>query len=304
MTAEHSAYLQLLPEVYRTSVMKHPFLGRYLKIYQKILTGLKTKPVEDLDEEDLTTRALIMLRRGLGEMLATEVIGNLFYARLSFLFPEDRETFVPPIGDPETDPAALKRYLFMQELFGIADTWEPPYTAVTNWLDDLLAWLAGWVDLAMDENWSVDKKRDVLARVMPVFRRRGTREGLQQMIALFLDLHCHRGEVRVCVRRGERATAMIVGETTRLVATYGPEVAVVGGARPWLFLIDVFLDPNHIAEGLETIDRVKALVDREKPEYSYYQIHYHPGMVLGEARLGLTSMLGDPPIQQPTEVAS
>ncbi|HEY1480382.1 MAG TPA: phage tail protein [Gaiellales bacterium] len=44
--------------------------------------------------------------------------------------------------------------------------------------DDFLDWLAGWIGLVPDENWTVERRRKLAARAVPVYRLRGTVAGL------------------------------------------------------------------------------------------------------------------------------
>lgn len=55
------------------------------------------------------------------------------------------------------------------------------------WLapEDFVDWLAGWVGLVLDENWSLDRRRAVVARAVELYARRGTVSGLKDQIALF-----------------------------------------------------------------------------------------------------------------------
>jgi len=77
-----SRYLRYLPAIY--SKGGPAFVGRYLKIFEKILTGIDDSTLDG--------------QRGMQELLAADVIGNLFYPRLSFLFEPSDTTFIPPIS--------------------------------------------------------------------------------------------------------------------------------------------------------------------------------------------------------------
>jgi phage tail-like protein len=43
---------------------------------------------------------------------------------------------------------------------------------------DFLEWLAGWVGVALDENWSVERQRITVARAVQLYQSRGTVAGL------------------------------------------------------------------------------------------------------------------------------
>jgi phage tail-like protein len=50
--------------------------------------------------------------------------------------------------------------------------------------EDFLEWLSGWVGLAMDESWRLDRRRAFVRRAGDLYRRRGTLRGLRDLLAL------------------------------------------------------------------------------------------------------------------------
>ena len=50
---------------------------------------------------------------------------------------------------------------------------------------DFVEWLAGWVALALDEGWTLERKRILVARSVELYRLRGTARGLAEHVALF-----------------------------------------------------------------------------------------------------------------------
>jgi phage tail-like protein len=191
-----STYLRYLPAVYGTT--EPEFLAQYLKVFEKILTGIEDDQLNG--------------RKGIQELLNAEVIGNLFYPRLSFLFDPADTSFIPPIsGAPAKQQAAILTEL--NSYIGVPETSDPlaaylvtqpttqptaqlptqksasdPQAAISSWLNDFLVWLGGWVDLLVDNSWSIDKKRNVTAQIMALYRMRGTTQGLGFLVDLLLDL--------------------------------------------------------------------------------------------------------------------
>ncbi|MFQ5873059.1 MAG: phage tail protein [Dehalococcoidia bacterium] len=51
--------------------------------------------------------------------------------------------------------------------------------------EDLLPWLASWVDLVLDENWPVEKRRKLLGSAVELYRWRGTRRGLREYLRVY-----------------------------------------------------------------------------------------------------------------------
>jgi len=50
--------------------------------------------------------------------------------------------------------------------------------------EDFLPWLAGWVGIALDENWPLVRRRQLVARAGDLYRARGTARGLAEQVEL------------------------------------------------------------------------------------------------------------------------
>ncbi len=50
--------------------------------------------------------------------------------------------------------------------------------------DDFLAWLGGWVGIALDESWDEDRRRAIVARAVELYRLRGTAAGLAGQVEI------------------------------------------------------------------------------------------------------------------------
>ena len=57
-------------------------------------------------------------------------------------------------------------------------------TYLDPWLTppDFLEWLASWFGMALDESWSLDRRRALVARAFDFYRLRGTASGLKSQI--------------------------------------------------------------------------------------------------------------------------
>jgi phage tail-like protein len=51
---------------------------------------------------------------------------------------------------------------------------------------DFVDFLAGWVGVELDDSWSVEQRRTIVAGAALVHRRRGTRRGIEEALALGL----------------------------------------------------------------------------------------------------------------------
>lgn len=53
---------------------------------------------------------------------------------------------------------------------------------------DFLAWLAGWVGIELDENWSEEERRRLVSRAAALYKWRGTRRGIVELVHQYLDV--------------------------------------------------------------------------------------------------------------------
>lgn len=51
--------------------------------------------------------------------------------------------------------------------------------------EDFVEWLASWVGLVVDENWSVERKRRLVAQTVELYSARGTARGLAALVELY-----------------------------------------------------------------------------------------------------------------------
>jgi phage tail-like protein len=110
--------------------------------------------------------------------------------------------------------------------------------------DDFLDWVAGWIGLVPDENWTIDRRRALAARAVPIFRLRGTVGGLVGHVELLF------GERPEVIDSGGVAWGVTPG--TEMPGSPEPHVTVrVGVPR------DVRVD----------FERLQALIAAETPAH-------------------------------------
>ena len=107
-------------------------------------------------------------------------------------FPRDTYLrYLPAIYQEQAGPADLvARYLSLFESFfddggeaigRIRSLYDP--SAVPS---EYLSWLGSWLGLAMSEGWSDGSKRALIAKAPELFKMRGTKEGLRQMLLIII----------------------------------------------------------------------------------------------------------------------
>ena len=50
--------------------------------------------------------------------------------------------------------------------------------------EDFLSWLASWVALSLRADWTPEQKREFLSRIVPLYRRRGTKENVAELLGI------------------------------------------------------------------------------------------------------------------------
>lgn len=145
---------------------------------------------------------------------------------------------------------------------------------------DFLNWLAGWVALTLKEGetWSEDKKRQLISRIVPLYQKRGTREGLEEYLKIYV------GED---VSISDDLGPFRVGVNSRVGID-----TVIGGLTPYFFIVDVtFPAPNpRLIE--EKTRAVKEIIDIEKPAHTFYRININiTTLRVGYSRVELDTLL-------------
>ncbi len=147
--------------------------------------------------------------------------------------------------------------------------------------EEFLPWLATWTAFSLRADLPVAKQRDFLARIIPLYNRRGTRKNLQELLSIFTVGIPTVSEVDSEFQIGVTST---VGQDT-----------FVGEAPPHYFHVAVSLAQADKA----VIDRqreiTRALIELEKPAHTFCdqpEIRF-PSMQIGvHSTLGIDTLLG------------
>lgn len=246
MTLE-SKYIKFLPSVFHEDVTEE-----YLKIFETILTGIKDGELER--------------KKSIGETL--DITADLFHPRFSFLFDKTKKTFLPRL---EYDEKKIFKSYFRADM--------NVYEFVDEFVDGFLGWLAGWVALVLKEDWELEKKREVIARIIPIYRMRGTKNGILEFLKIYVG-----GEVEIYEKIGFQISESKIG-----VDTY------IGiGTKPHFFVVKAKITKTNREEQKRFIKNLKNVLDMEKPVHTSYllkasvptiRIGYKDGSKVGENTL-------------------
>jgi phage tail-like protein len=144
---------------------------------------------------------------------------------------------------------------------------------------EFLAWLSGWTAFSLRADLSLEQQGQFIANILPMYRRRGTKANLQQLLKIFMLAEPTIEETS--------NQALQVG----IQSTIGKDT-FVGGEAPHFFKVTVVLpetlqlDPKGLARQLEI---ASALIELEKPAHTHYQlVPIFPGTI----QIGHTSTVG------------
>lgn len=115
--------------------------------------------------------------------------------------------------------------------------------------DDFLTWLGSWVGIAIDETWSMERRREAVARAAELYRRRGTASGLGEQIEI------HTGGTVEIVENGGTAWSI------------DPGGELPGSPKP-LVVVRVTVDDPKAIDPV----RLDALVAAAKPAHVEHRV--------------------------------
>ncbi len=109
---------------------------------------------------------------------------NVFFPRISYI------DYLPGVYQEDSvSKRLLERFLaIFESIF-----YEIDFTIdhISRYFDtsgapaEFLSWLGSWLDVSMDEDWPEDKKRLFIRNAISLYKKRGTKECLEQSIELF-----------------------------------------------------------------------------------------------------------------------
>ena len=185
----------------------------------------------------------------------------------------DREP-VPPFGLEEIIAA-------MATLFDPKASWDAILPGQER-QEEFVQWLAGWVALGLRADWDSAQKRDFLANIVPLYRGRGTKDNLAELLRIYTGLSP--------VITGPTETDFQIG----VHSTIGVDTQI-SGSVPHLFHVSVTMP------SIDTLQRqfqiTTALIELQKPAHTEYTLRiFHDTMQIGvRSTIGVDTLLGSLP---------
>lgn len=163
--------------------------------------------------------------------------------------------------------------------------------------DDFLPWLASWVAMALDVDWPAVKKRKMIRAAAEMYKYRGTRRALKEMLAIFIG-RTPSIEENAWPYEGFRVgVSSTVAEDTIILPAINLDHC---------FMVHVPIAPEDITE--EMVVKVHNIIKMEKPAHSMYFLQFKTEddkakpqlfMQIGVSALGVSDLRYDEDEEEP-----
>ena len=124
---------------------------------------------------------------------------------------------------------------------------------------ELLPWLASWVNLVLDDTWPLERRRELVKSAVALYQLRGTRRGVKEYIQAYTGV-----EPTI----DEDFAGLILGESAQL----GRNTVLGGGGGQYTFTVTLELeDPDSVELG-----QLRTIIEEEKPAHTSYTLRIVP----------------------------
>jgi phage tail-like protein len=121
-----------------------------------------------------------------------------------------------------------------------------------------LEWLASWAALTLRADLAESRKRALIARIIPLYRIRGTKRYLEELLKLYLDAQAAIAEPDGEFRIGVQST---VG-----VDTY------IGGGPPYFFRVTLSSPAGQQPDMERQFEFARGVIELAKPAHTAYEL--------------------------------
>ena len=181
-------------------------------------------------------------------------------------------TGVPGLASRNPDPTRGLEEIIAE----IARLFDPNATR-----EEFLQWLSGWVALGLRADWSAAQKKDFLANIVPLYRRRGTKENLVELLEIYTG--------STPVTTGDSQADFQIG----VHSSIGTDTQI-GGSAPHFFHVRVTMS-SPTPEALERQTQIAtALIDLQKPAHTDYKLEilFDTMQIGNRSTIGVDTLLG------------
>ncbi len=121
------------------------------------------------------------------------------------------------------------------------------YFSATTAPEEFLPWLAGWVALSLRDDWEIEVKRDFIQQIIPLYRQRGTKAALKELLKIYLR-------------------KQVTGSAIEYVEI------IEFDAIPHYFQVQLRIDSQDLEEYRRKETVARAIIEQEKPAHTIYSL--------------------------------
>lgn len=190
----------------------------------------------------------------------------VFFERFLKIF----EKFLTGIDDSKYLPQEVDYKSLAEILDSISSLFYPGTTS-----EEFVDWLSSWVGLVLKEDWSANRKKDVLKNIIPLYRLRGTKKGIEEFMKIYLDSE----GVQINELKG-----FTVGMSTMI----GSGTIIGVGMIPYFFVVNIELPEINPEKWNRRKRNIRNLLNAEKPIHTNYLLN----ITIPTLQVGIKSVVG------------
>jgi len=225
-----------------------------------------------------------------------------FFPRLTYL------EYLPTIYSADKKSKDfLERFLSLYET--MQSSIDEKINSITRYFDprvtpeEFLPWLSMWFGHRLDQRWTTEKARMLLESLPKIYKNRGTRRGLEEILSIYL------GNADKPIPFFKDRKFMIIENFQINSRKMKDDYTKLFGNNPFSFF--VLLDSLEIKK--ELVDEVQKIIDQEKPAHTvgnvvlvepWFQLNMHTYLgvntyvnkkilTIGESKLGRDSIVSE-----------
>ncbi len=286
---EESKYIHFFPSIYqRGKEEKSAFLGLFLKAFEKIISGINDGVKVDGEYLFTWNRITENDNERLKEYFKTKfevewvnavkietkdnwtIILSDGKNNISLRLNTEKTKVDIEINGIRTDEFTVKIensdldiYTF-ENIEGI----EKKLDRIHTYFDpdttphDFLKWLAGWVALTLKEGegWDEQKKRRLITQIVPLYKIRGTRKGLEEYMKIYVG-----EDVKIFIRE------FLQPFQINVASTIGVDT-MLGEGPPYYFQVYMELPAPDRVMLAKKRKAIVNIINQEKPVHTYYDL--------------------------------
>ena len=145
-------------------------------------------------------------------------------------------------------------------------------------------WFAGWVNLVLSEEWDHEHKREILKKIFPLYRKRGTLEGLAEYLRIYAGGSITIMDDHPSLQNGDIYSS-IVG-VNMIIGGFPPDIpamvvgsisqvdndSIIDGFPPYFFVVRAAVSESGPAALREKRKAITRILDMEKPAHTWYRL--------------------------------